>query len=61
MAQQFTFCQEPELNLENVASSTLVKLPGILFHPTFKFHVELELESASIMILLYNAITVPWW
>jgi len=29
------FCQEPELNLENVASSTSVQPPETLFYPTF--------------------------
>jgi len=35
LAHRFTFCQEQELDLENVASSTPVQPPGTLFHPTF--------------------------
>jgi len=35
LAQRFTFCQEQELNLENVVSSTPVYLPRSLFHLTF--------------------------
>ena len=35
LAQWFTFCEEQELDLENVVSSTLVQPPGTLFLPTF--------------------------
>jgi len=35
LAQRFTFCQEQELDLENVVSSTPVQPPGTLFLPAF--------------------------
>jgi len=35
LAQRLTFCQEQELDLENIAFSTPVQPPGTLYHPTF--------------------------
>jgi len=62
LAQRLTFCQEQELDLENMVSSTPVQPPGTLFHPNFMTSLTLVLsENDSRMYFLIVLITDYCW
>jgi len=57
LAQWFMFCQEPELNMENVVSSTPVHPPGTLFLPTFTTlltPVHSENDSRAYFLIVFT-------
>ena len=61
---RFTFFQEHELDLENVASPP-VQLPGTLFHPTFTtlltpVHSENDSRVYFLIVLITDYCWRPW-
>jgi len=64
LAQRPTFCQEQELDLVNVASSTPVQPPETLFHPTFMIllipvHFENDSRTYFLIVLLTDSAGAP--
>ena len=63
--QVFMFFQEQELDLENVASSTPVELPGTLFHQTFttlliRVHSENDSRVYFLIVLITDYSRCSW-